>query len=371
MAAIAKVIRSTTSYDAGADRFDLAGFSESQAIELANVFKEPLHATEPLRFTFVIGGGRLVRTKYDSSLGKWFMGALSAIGYDDDRGASLGSQGSYKRQEDLGQNLVYVHVFPRIAATPTPTADAPAASAETAAASPSQRVLTCSTLELQRIIPSRAPTWSEKRTVLALVTAALTRLDEYEARMAARVPLSATEQAEYDTLSREALDEKSQWLHAQLKAAVSGGQLTALEFETVLREMDAKLAALRSAAAAATAGDAAARAAAAVAALEEKRSAVARAAARPMAPPPLRGEAEIRKARGTLAAIERVEKAAHGRLMTLAEAREVGARPDVEARLAALLAEARGWWESSEAFEARVAASARQGKGGAAGVARR
>ena len=58
-------------------------------------FKEPLKASTPLRFTFVIGGGRLVRTRYDDHLGRWLSAGLSELGFDDDRGAALGSQGAF------------------------------------------------------------------------------------------------------------------------------------------------------------------------------------------------------------------------------------------------------------------------------------
>ena len=371
-AALIRSIRATTDHDSELDKYDLSHFTtEASVKELCTVFAAPLPATTPLRFTFIVGGGKLVRAKYEESLGRWLSNALRELGFEEDRGAALGSQAAFKRQEDTGQNLVFIHVFPRIVAAPAIAVAAAAAAADAPLViTPTQRVLNSTLAEFQRMIASRAPTWSEKRVVHAAeLGAAITRMDTYETNLATRVPLSAAEQAEYDGLTRELLVEKSAWLHGEIKAHVAAGRLTGAEVLVVVKEMETKLAGMRAEAEKMTPGsEKAAAAAAAIAALDGKRAALAKAL--PAALAPLRAEAEIRKIRGRLAALERLEKARAGTAFTIAELREVGERPDLEAKLAALLAEAKGWWEADDAFAARVAASTRGGGGAGGGGAK-
>ncbi len=100
---MAKQVRGLTAYDP-LEKFDLGGFTQEQATEFIPLaFREPFSL--PLRVSFVVGGGRLVRAKYHDDLQKWLSAALRELGFDEDRGAALGSQAAFKRQEDLAQNL--------------------------------------------------------------------------------------------------------------------------------------------------------------------------------------------------------------------------------------------------------------------------
>ena len=65
---------------------------------MISAFSLPLEApTEMVRFTFVVGGGKLVRSKYDEDLPKWITAALREIGFSEDRSAALdfSSQGMF------------------------------------------------------------------------------------------------------------------------------------------------------------------------------------------------------------------------------------------------------------------------------------
>ncbi len=99
-AAIVKQLRAVTQYDAH-ERFDLAGFTQPQCTDLvlAAFASSTAPYSLPLRFTFIVGGGRLVRAKYNDDLLKWLTAALREAGFEDDRGASIGSELVYKRQE--------------------------------------------------------------------------------------------------------------------------------------------------------------------------------------------------------------------------------------------------------------------------------
>ena len=100
---MAKQVRGLTAYDP-LEKFDLGGFTQEQVAEFV-----PLAFTEPfslqLRVSFVVGGGRLVRARYHDDLQKWLSSALRELGFEEDRGAAIGSTAAFKRQEDLAQNL--------------------------------------------------------------------------------------------------------------------------------------------------------------------------------------------------------------------------------------------------------------------------
>jgi hypothetical protein len=135
-----------------------------------------------------------------------------------------------------------------------------------------------------------------------------------------------------------------------MRAQVGAGELTAGERDTVLREMEEKLAALR------LDGAGSARAADALAARRaEVRAACDRA---PAAVHAVRGLAELRRARAALAGLARLEAANEGKMLSPAErhalSKELDARPRLAAREAELVADARGWLETPAEFEARV-----------------
>ena len=64
------------------DQFDLGGYTEIRATELIkSAFSTPLTApTSMVKFTFVVGGGKLVRSRYNDDLLKWVCQALRDIG---------------------------------------------------------------------------------------------------------------------------------------------------------------------------------------------------------------------------------------------------------------------------------------------------
>lgn len=359
MASIVKQLRAVTSYDPQ-ERFDLANFTQAQVTDLVTLAFGPTAEpfALPLRFTFIVGGGRLVRAKYNESLLKWFTAGLREVGFEDDRGASIGSSCCYKFQEDLDENLHYVHVFPRfvVRATPTGGVGGGAEGAPRAAPTAAERVVTSSFDEFKKMVNARVVTWSEKRKAATLLTAALARMDDLESRMAGRAPLTEAELAEYATLDRAVLTEKGEFLHAEIKGHVANGLLTAAEYAVILQEMGEKIKALADAA---TAGDSSKRAAAAaakLAELTEKRDTLKAKAACPVLPP-MRGSAEIQALRSKLAAIDRLEKKCAGRLLSVAEAKEIAAREDAKDRIAAILSDARGWFEDDAAWTVRLEAA--------------
>jgi hypothetical protein len=199
-AALAKRIRGVLEHEDD-DRIDLAGYTEAQAGDLINAaFGEPHPAAAPLRFTFIIGGGRLVRARYDESLGKWLCAALRKLDYEEDKGSSLGSQRAFKMQHDTGQNLIYLHVFPLIAGAPAAaagagkTSSAPSSGAVAALPPTLARVVEASDFDFPKLVVSRVAPWGEKRRLVGLLVPLAAKLEAIEGKLATRVALTEEEQ---------------------------------------------------------------------------------------------------------------------------------------------------------------------------------
>ena len=350
-----KQLRAVTAYDAH-ERHDLAGFTALQAAELVSLGFGPSSAPYPLplRFTFIVGGGRLVRAKYDEALLKWLTAALREAGFDDDRGAAIGSSKVYKRQEDTDQNLVYLHVFPvsKVVEKASEGDVVASASAQTPSGpTPTARVIAAPLPDFQKLVANRVMTWNEKRSCAAILAGALAKLDDFELRLSSRAALTPVELSEYQELSREGLTEKVQWLHGEIKGQVASKRLSAREFSIILGEMDVKMAALK--------GEVAGGRAAAATALEQltaKAVALKTASAAPVHPP-FRGEAEIRKCRAALGALDRLEAKCAGRLLSVAEARDLSSRVGLIDTHNALIDDARGFFEETIDFELRLASA--------------
>lgn len=98
------------------EQFDLANYTEARARDLVlAAFSSPLSAPSTMvRFTFVVGGGKLVRAKYSDDLPKWMGAALRDIGYTADASAAetFDSQGSFKQpMSEIDIELKYFGAF--------------------------------------------------------------------------------------------------------------------------------------------------------------------------------------------------------------------------------------------------------------------
>jgi len=373
---LAKRLRAAVSHD-DEERFELANYTELQAHQLVEeAFSSPLQdATEPLRFTFIIGGGKLVRHKFDEQLGKYLTAALRKQGYEEDKGASVGSSKCFKQQHDTGQNLIYLHVFPELAPRAA-TAGAGGGAGGAAGgdgdggavgfdmSSPPVRCISCETFDFKKLIDSRVPSWLQRRRLLQLLQDAVRQIEAMEAKMIAREPLTPVEQAKYDMASRQNLEDKVAALQAAMKEQVSEGALTAAERATVLSEMEERLRAMADEQARAVADGHekdAVKIAAQKAALTGRRDAVKAAfAASAAVTRPVRGISDIRAARATLTRLDKVAASLENPPKPLAPAdalarrTELDKRPVVEAQLADLEKEAKFWFETDAEFEERV-----------------
>jgi hypothetical protein len=349
-----KVRRATES-----DEFDLGGYTQESCMTLAKAaFSEPLELSEMVRLSFVVGGGKLVRQKYDDNLPKMFCGALDSVGYKMDNASAieLSSAGTYKMHHDTNKNLKFIHVFPRVAppeAGGGAEEGAEGEEEEEGERDPADVLAECELEDFQRIVTSHVITYASKKRLLDAIKARLAKLDEAERKLIEREPLDDELQALYDKLSADGLKQKVQVLAVELQAMIDAAELTSEERAAVLEQLDGKLEALQTELAKAEADGKAKMKAKLEENREKLKSQRAKVSESKPAPlSPLKYATEIQKLTGKLATIARIEKSSSGKF-TLDELKKIGERPEIEEAISVYKERSRSWFESDEEFGRR------------------
>lgn len=395
------------------DRFDLAGYTKDQADALMKAcFTDAFATTRPVRVTFIMGGGKSVRSRYDEDLGKFMATALREIGFSEDRSAALGDAGVFKQQHDIGQNLMYMHVFPKITkAAPATSANGGSSSATSGAGSsggsstggPGEgesasgltenqtRVIVSEMPEFKKMVPSMIGSWAQKRRAATFMQETMKKLEDIESALAMRKALSPAEQALFELCTRDTIEEKLTWLQGEIKTMVAENKLTFAELDTAIQEISERIQQMEAELAKAKADTANPKAAKMIPAMEARIAEIktkrasfdsrrvdaiaagiaalggvalarpGRGASGPSGPrgwnmQPLKARDSIREAHLRIAAIDKFEKekTAGGRKLTPQEAMQVSQRDDLRKDLGVLLRAARGWWETDQEFNTRV-----------------
>ena len=337
-------------------QFDLSNYSQARAHDLvAAAFGKPLDApTEMVRFTFVVGGGKQVRSKYDEELPKWFTAALREIGFVEDRSSAVdfSSQGTYKQQHDTGQNLKTVIVFPRVScADSKPAGGDDGGRNEVSRTSPDYIIAVCELSAFVEIVHAKAPSWTQKKKVLKCLQGAMEKFKGLESKLMRGEPLSGEEQAMYDSNSGED-DQKLSWIQAEIKSMVEQGRLTAREKAEVLNQMETNLANLCSEMEKARSEGKAKKVTAfedKISTLTDKRNAVS--AITPQTHHRLRLGDEIQKLRLKLLSFGPLEEKQRQGGLTLAELKQLEPKIDIEAQVASLEQASKGWFDNEEDFK--------------------
>ena len=147
--------------------FDLAGYGAEQCDKLAAAaFTKPLPLDKMVRFSFLVGGGKKVRQKYNDGLPALWADALKKVGFVEDRGASLALEcaGLFKFQHNTDTDLKVTHVYPRV--DPAAAAAAAAAAAgepSEAALSPAELIVLSEMGTFQRMIQAKCLSLGQKR----------------------------------------------------------------------------------------------------------------------------------------------------------------------------------------------------------------
>jgi len=329
------------------EQFDLAGYGPNSVAKMVqDAFTNPLPLGSMVRLSFVVGGGKKVRQKYNDGLVRELTSALSGIGFSEDKGAALALEcaGQYKYQHDTSKDLMFVHVFPRVdpaAAAALAAGDGPSVPD---AMSPTQLLLFSEPAVFQRMVAAKTPSFAQRRRVLDVLKAAKADYAAVEVKLAAMEPLDATEQQLIDELDTESLDSKLKWLAKELDGMVTTGALNKEEKAMVLEQLHAKLEAVEI------------QIATADSEAKEKRAAKLREGhaellgridtVTGLAPANRRPkfEKEIVAARKQLAELDKLEVRSKKDVLPLSEIERLNKRPKLLADLRAMEEDSAGWF---------------------------
>ena len=108
----AKKLTAEVSLARESEQFDLAGFGPAGVDHLCSAFSKPFPLGSMIRLSFLVGGGKKVRQKYNDGLPNLLADALRGVSFVEDRGAStsLDSAGTFKYQHDTDKDLKFMHV---------------------------------------------------------------------------------------------------------------------------------------------------------------------------------------------------------------------------------------------------------------------
>ena len=343
---LAKEIRLSTE----SDTHDLAGYSESRVTDLiVNAFSHPLvHCKTMIRFTFIVGGGKLVRSRYDDMLTKWMTAALKSVGYEFDNSAAetYDSQGSFKQQHDTGKNLIYIIVFPHVECAHTDPLGVEKEAAGSSneedeylnESSPSY-IVTAANLDIFKdIVRLNLPSWRQLRNCMKKFGEYTTLFSEIEQKMIQGQQLTAREESIYNNNSGEDA-EKAEYLQQIIKAKVDEGKLTKDEKKEMLETMKANLDAAKAAGMTKKIEMITARKE-----LLEKSSTVVHR---------LHYCVDIKEKHKKLMRIARLEDKQKSIQLTIADLTTIGEKAETLEELKQLENECRGWFEDDEDFAAR------------------
>jgi polyhydroxyalkanoate synthesis regulator phasin len=295
-----------------------------------------------IRITLVTGAGKLERQKYDENAAKAVTGALRALGFEEDRGASaiVECAGSFKMQHDTGKNLKTVVVFPRILLEGDGAGNGlegkvgdmrvSELSSLLPEGSPEHKIAMASSVVFERMIESMCPSWSQKKAGVAAIDDIRQRLQGLENKLLHGTPLDDAEQAFYDSVSATSLEEKATTLKELMHKQVEKGKITADERLQLLAQVKDRIQFLTEEIEVAEKSGKPKRIEALTASKskakdrKKKLEGIA-----PQPPHQLKNEAEISKLRKELEPLLAVEDGAKGRLLTLKESQAIAKKDDM------------------------------------------
>lgn len=228
------------------EQFDLSNYTQQRARDLVlAAFSTPLTApTEMVKFTFVVGGGKLVRSRYADDLPKWLVAALREIGFTDDKSAAetFDSQGTFKQQHDTGQNLKYLIVFPHVACANATKESSAVTTSEPVLdeKSPEYIVSACEVSTFKEIVQAKVASYRQKKKLLKHLQDSQERFQAIEQKLVSGTVLTPQEQTIYDSNTGSDA-EKIAYLQAEIKQHVDNQQLSAIEKQELLDTITSNL----------------------------------------------------------------------------------------------------------------------------------
>jgi hypothetical protein len=225
------------------DPYSLSNYNADRINKLVDdVFSKKLKVpAKPgmVRFTFIIGGGKKVREKYDPACQKNLTAALRKYNFEDDQGAALLPEcaGKYKTQHDTNLNLKYVHVFPFV----EPEEDD---SNNNGGEDTMSKQFICMVAErptFERMVLSEVKFWKQKKALMNHLKDYVVRGNDITNKMINMEELNESEQKFFDVFDSENVKDKISWIQNEMKRQVSAGTLTEEEKRFMLNQANNKL----------------------------------------------------------------------------------------------------------------------------------
>lgn len=335
-----------------------------------DAFSQPFQLDQMIRITFVVGAGKLGRSKYDAKTGMHVTSALKELGFVEDRGASCVNEcaGSYKSQHDTGKNLFTVVVFPKLAAAAEPQ-DAQNGG-ETSyeypipiplvEGTPVHTILLASEDTFQKMAStSMCPTWDEKKMCSEVLKLGMETLQSIDNKLMTGTALSEQENAFYDeTGGVLAITAKAEYLKKLMASQVEDGKLMQHELDRLLQQVEEKIDAFNADIDEATQRSQEKKVAKLTA---QKEKAVARKKMlkghTAQSPKQLKHEAQIMTLSKQLQPLLKLESTAKGRLLSMKETKQLAAKDEMMEEISQLEEASQGWFEDEDAFHIRLEAS--------------
>jgi hypothetical protein len=332
------------------EEFDLAGFDQPKVEELVQLaFTTPIKTPEPLRLTFVVGGGKKVRQKYYEAMSLDFGNALrSSAGYVENAAAAVSRtcQGVYKFQHDTDKDLKFLHVFPRIDSSAPQEANADDDEEEDIRIGgmriddlpPAHVCGVCDLGTFNQIVGRQVPSFAQKRALLKAMNELQSFLTEHEKAAQSGQPTAPNDQDLYDNV--QDIDAKLTWLKEQMDTMIEKGYLSKGEISEMLEEWAEKAEKLEEHIEKAKAdGKKTTK-------LEEQAKILdAKVARLKEIPPwkrPVKNAKEITQIKRKLAELDKIENAKG--LQSLETLKKLNAKPELEKQLKKLEGENDGWF---------------------------
>jgi hypothetical protein len=365
---LAAHIRSSTE----SDTFDLAGQNPSTiTVNIEQAFKDPFPLDDMIRITFVTGAGKLGRQKYDDGCAKAVTSTLRSCGFEEDRAASCVREcgGFFKQQHDTGKNLKTIVVFPNIRENDDHGGGGGGGGDNEYNAgsndnllllfqpgSPEEMIALSPITMFSNLLKNRCPSWSQKKGCNAAIANIQETISNLEQRLMEGVALDDNEQALYDVVSVDDLNEKHNMvkdaMHKQIEIDCD---ITVEEQKSLLGQVADRLSVIENDLHEAQTEKKPKKVEklTIVKTKVEQREVMLKKIS-PKAPQRLKHQDEILELRKELAPLIKLEDGAKGRLMSVKETQTLARKDEILEEITELEDSSRGWFEDDVSFDLRV-----------------
>jgi len=347
------------------ETFDLGGQNATATTAMIrSAFSEPLEmVNEMIRITFVTGAGKQARQRYDDGAARAVTSTLRELGFEDDRGAScvMECAGSFKLQHDTGKNLKTVVVFPRIRLKQRQedsnnNNDSNNKTSYFPVESPEYKIATSSVKVFEKMLPSKCPSWSQKKGCVQATESLRELKNELESKLMKGIPLEEPEQDFYDQMT--GLEEKIAFVKTQMVDQIENrGAITSFEKQSLMTQNADRIATLTKEIATAEKNKKLEKLKVMLSKSEQRKDLLG--GIQPQAPSKLRYENEINKLQAELIPLLRMEEKASGRLLSIKETQTLAKKDEILDGIESLEQASRGWFEDDSFFQSRLDASRR------------